>query len=64
VNIRRRVIDILAIAFGAAMIATLVHIVAILIIPLYATHDAFARLSPLGPIMQRSRWPSPARGSG
>ena len=30
------------------MIAALVHIVAILIIPLYATNDAFARLSQLG----------------
>jgi uncharacterized membrane protein len=35
---------------GAAMIAALVHIVAILIIPLYAANDAFARLSRLGPV--------------
>jgi len=38
------------VALGAAMIAALVHIVAILLIPLYATHDAFARLSALGPV--------------
>lgn len=49
-NLRRRLIDFLAIALGAAMIAALVHVVAILIIPLYATRDAFARLSGLGPI--------------
>jgi uncharacterized membrane protein len=45
----RRVIDWLMVAAGAAMVAALVHIVAILIIPLYATRDAFARLSELGP---------------
>jgi uncharacterized membrane protein len=50
VNLRRRLIDLLMLALGAAMIAALVHIVAILIIPLYATHDAFARLSQLGPV--------------
>jgi uncharacterized membrane protein len=49
VNLRRRLIDLLMVALGAAMIAALVHIVAILIVPLYATHDAFARLSELGP---------------
>jgi uncharacterized membrane protein len=49
VNLRARWIDALMIALGAAMIAGLVHIVAILIIPLYATGDAFARLTPLGP---------------
>jgi uncharacterized membrane protein len=49
VNLRRGLIEILAIALGAAMIAALVHIVAILIIPLYASRDAFARLSQLGP---------------
>src|SRR5579863_368667 len=32
------------------MIAALVHIAAILIIPLTATRDAFARLTPLGPV--------------
>src|SRR5579863_2378392 len=32
------------------MIAALVHIAAILMIPLYATRDAFARLTPLGPV--------------
>jgi len=50
VNIRRRAIDGLTIALGAAMIAALVHIAVILIIPLYASRDAFARLSALGPI--------------
>jgi uncharacterized membrane protein len=50
VNLTRRAIDVLMIALGAAMIAALVHIVAILIIPLYASRDAFARLSPLGPV--------------
>ena len=41
----RRVTGWLMTLGGAAMIAALVHIVAILIIPLYATRDAFARLS-------------------
>ena len=50
VNLKRAAIDLLMIALGAAMVAALVHIVAILIIPLYATRDAFARLSPLGPV--------------
>ena len=49
-NLRRRVLDVLGVVLGAAMIAALVHIAAILIIPLYATRDAFARLKPLGPI--------------
>lgn len=49
-NLRRRVVDVLTVVLGAAMIAALVHIAAILIIPLYATHDAFARLGPLGPV--------------
>ena len=49
-NLRRGVLDILGVVLGAAMIAALVHIAAILIIPLYATRDAFARLTPLGPI--------------
>jgi uncharacterized membrane protein len=38
------------VTLGAAMVAALVHIVAILIVPLYASHDAFARLSELGPV--------------
>jgi uncharacterized membrane protein len=50
VNLRQAVIDLATVILGAAMIAALVHIVAILIIPLYATHDAFARLSQLGPV--------------
>ena len=49
-NFRRRVVDVLTVVLGAAMIAALVHIAAILIIPLYATHDAFARLALLGPV--------------
>ena len=58
-NIRRRLIDLLMVALGAAMIAALVHIVAILIIPLYATRDAFARLSPLGPVNATIALPQP-----
>jgi uncharacterized membrane protein len=50
VSLRRRVLDVLGVVLGAAMIAALVHIAAILIIPLYATGDAFARLTPLGPV--------------
>jgi len=50
VNLRQAVIDLATVILGAAMIAALVHFVAILIIPLYATHDAFARLSQLGPV--------------
>jgi uncharacterized membrane protein len=49
-NIKRLLIEILFTALGAAMVAALVHLVAILIIPLYASHDAFARLNPLGPV--------------
>jgi uncharacterized membrane protein len=45
---------------GAAMIAALVHIIAILIIPLYATRDAFARLSDLGPVDQTILLPQAA----
>jgi len=45
----RLVFDLATIAFGAALTAGLVHIVAILIVPLYASNDAFARLSALGP---------------
>jgi uncharacterized membrane protein len=41
--------DLATIVLGAAIIAGLVHVVAILIIPLYASNDAFARLSRLGP---------------
>jgi uncharacterized membrane protein len=48
VTIWRRVADVLMIGLGAAMVAALVHIVLILIIPFYASHDAFARLRPLG----------------
>jgi len=50
-------------AIGAAMIAALVHIVAILIIPLYASHDAFARLSPLGPVNATILLPQPGPGA-
>ena len=41
--------DVATIVLGAALTAGLVHIVAILIIPLYAANDAYARLSGLGP---------------
>jgi uncharacterized membrane protein len=59
VNLKQRAIDITMIAVGAAMVAALTHIVAILIIPLYASHDAFARLSPLGPINATVVLPQP-----
>lgn len=58
-NLKPRVIEILMVAVGAAMIAALVHIVAILIIPFYASRDAFARLSPLGPINATIALPQP-----
>jgi uncharacterized membrane protein len=50
VNLGRRLIDVMTVVLSAAMIAALVHIAAILVIPLYATRDAFARLSSLGPV--------------
>ncbi len=49
-NLRRLVVDLLTVVLAAAMIGALVHIAAILMIPLYASHDAFARLSQLGAI--------------
>jgi uncharacterized membrane protein len=57
---KRAAIDILMVALGAAMIAALVHIVAILIVPLYASRDAFARLSPLGPTDATILLPEPS----
>ena len=45
----RLVFDLATIAIGGALTAGLVHIVSILIVPLYASNDAFARLSALGP---------------
>ncbi len=48
-RMRRGLLDVATILVGAALTAGLVHIVAILIIPLYASNDAFARLSQLGP---------------
>jgi uncharacterized membrane protein len=48
-KLRAGLFDIATILVGAALTAGLVHIVAILIIPLYASNDAFARLSRLGP---------------
>jgi len=45
----RLLLDLGGIVIGAAMMAGLVHIVAILIVPLYASNDAFARLAELGP---------------
>ncbi len=47
---RRTLVDVATIVLGAVLTAGLVHIVAILIIPLYATNDAYARLSRLGPV--------------
>lgn len=58
-NPKRRAIEFAMIALGAAMIAALVHIVAILIIPLYASRDAFARLTPLGPVNATILLPQP-----
>jgi uncharacterized membrane protein len=43
-------VDVATILLGAILTAGLVHIVAILIIPRYATNDAYARLSRLGQI--------------
>jgi uncharacterized membrane protein len=60
VNLRRLLIDVVMVVLGAAMIAALVHIVAILIIPLYATRDAFARLSQLGPVNTTIALPQPS----
>jgi uncharacterized membrane protein len=50
VRLPRRLIDASIVAVGAAMIGALVHIVAILLIPIYANRDAFARLGELGPV--------------
>jgi uncharacterized membrane protein len=47
-RLRTAVLDVATIILGGALTAGLVHIVAILIIPLYAANDAFARLSQLG----------------
>jgi uncharacterized membrane protein len=60
VKLKQRAIDLLMITLGAAMVAALVHIVAILIIPLYASRDAFARLSPLGPVNATILLPQPS----
>jgi uncharacterized membrane protein len=60
VNLRRLLIDVVMVTLAAAMIAALVHIVAILIIPLYATRDAFARLSQLGPVNATIALPQPS----
>ena len=43
-------VDVATILLGAVLTAGLVHIVAILIIPRYATNDAYARLSRLGQV--------------
>jgi uncharacterized membrane protein len=48
-NARVAFFDVATILLGAAITAGLVHIVAILIIPLYASNDAYARLATLGP---------------
>jgi uncharacterized membrane protein len=51
-RIRRALVDVATVLLGAALTAGLVHIVAILIIPRYATNDAYARLSRLGQVNQ------------
>jgi uncharacterized membrane protein len=63
VNLKRRMMEGLLIALGAAMIAALVHIVAILVIPMYASRDAFARLSQLGPVNETILLPQPGPGT-
>jgi uncharacterized membrane protein len=52
-------IEALMVALGAAMVAALVHIIVILMIPLFATRDAFARLSELGPAGPTIALPQP-----
>jgi uncharacterized membrane protein len=47
-RLRAAFFDVATILLGGAMTAGLVHVVAILIIPLYASNDAYARLSHLG----------------
>ena len=49
-RLRAAVFDMMMIVLGGALTAGLVHIVAILIIPLYASNDAFARLSQFAPV--------------
>lgn len=51
-RMRRTLVDVATVLLGAVLTAGLVHIVAILIIPRYATNDAFARLSRLGQVNQ------------
>jgi uncharacterized membrane protein len=58
---RRSLFDVGTIALGAALTAGLVHVVAILIIPRYATNDAYARLARLGPV--DATMPLPGAGS-
>src|SRR5471032_2030836 len=48
-SIGRIVANIAAIAAAAGLIAGIVHIIAILVAPIYAQHDAWVRLSSLGP---------------
>jgi len=47
-KLRAAFFDVAMIILGGAMTAGLVHVIAILIIPLYASNDAYARLSHLG----------------
>ena len=47
---RREFSDVAVVALYAALIGALVHLATVLIIPLVATRDAFARLAPLGPV--------------
>jgi uncharacterized membrane protein len=51
-----------AVLVGAALIAGAVHIVAILLAPVYAQHDAFARLSVLGAVNATVPLPRAAPG--
>ena len=46
------------------IVGALVHFVVVLIMPVVATHDAFARLAELGPVEPTIALPRPARPSG
>jgi len=45
-----RLAGVLMVALGALLVGAIVHIVTVLIVPVLATRDAFARLRPLGQV--------------
>jgi uncharacterized membrane protein len=49
---------------AAAILAAIVHLVVILVTPLVATRDAYARLAALGPVNQTIALPAAAPGVG